>query len=107
MNASEERGGRPTHIGSLLTGLLRARGLAEGVERASVVPNWEEIVGPELARVAQPVGFKRGTLFVEVRSSAWLMELRMVERHILERLNEGRRHGFDRIIFRQAARERR
>ena len=102
---SDERGGALTHIGSLLERLLRGHGVAEGVERASVVPRWEEIVGPQIARVTEPTGFQHGTLFVDVRSSAWLMELRMMERQILIRLNAGRRHEFQRIVFRQGTNE--
>ncbi len=100
--AGRDRGPQP--IGPVVAAVLRSRGLAEGVERASVVPQWPDLVGPEVARVAVPVGFDRGTLFVEVRSSAWLMELEMMERRILARLNEGRRRGrFDKIVFRLAA----
>ncbi len=99
-----ERGGAPQHVGTVVDSVLRARGLAENVERASVVPEWPALVGAEMARVATPTGFERGTLFVEVRSSAWLMELEILERRILARLNAGRRHGkFDKIVFRLSA----
>jgi hypothetical protein len=65
---SDGRGGSPERIGALVEGLLRSRGLAEGVERAAVFPEWAELVGPQIAQVATPVGFDRSTLFVEVRS---------------------------------------
>lgn len=98
---TEGRGGPPQRIGALIEGVLRSRGLVEAVERASVVPEWKDLVGPQVSRVATPMGFDRGTLFVEVRSSAWLMELEMMERRILARINAGRRRGkFDKIIFR-------
>jgi predicted nucleic acid-binding Zn ribbon protein len=101
---SEERGGYPERVGSLVEGVLKARGIAEAVERAAVVPEWEQLVGPQIARVAAPVGFDRGTLFVAVRSSAWLMELELQERRILARINAGRKRGkFQRIVFRLAA----
>ncbi|UCC71101.1 MAG: DUF721 domain-containing protein [Gemmatimonadota bacterium] len=102
---SEERGGSPRRVGGLVDELLRACGLLEGVQRASVLNDWADRVGPQIAQVATPVGFERGTLFVEVRSSAWLMELRMMERRILERLNAGRSRsgGFEKIVFRLAA----
>jgi len=99
----EVRGGSLQRIGPLVDGLLRARGLAEGVERASVIPEWTRLVGPQIARVATPVGFDRRTLFVEVRSSAWLMELEMMERRILATLNSDHERGvFERIVFRLA-----
>lgn len=94
---------RPQHVGGLVKEVLQSRGLYEDVERASAFPLWEEIVGAEIARVASPVGFNRETLFVEVRSSAWLMELQMMERSMLAALNENRRTGkFERIIFKLA-----
>ena len=100
---SKKRGGSPRPVGGLVEELLRARGLLEGVERASTIGDWAERVGPQIARVATPVGFDRGILFVEVRSSAWLMELEMMERRILERLNAGRdQTGFKKIVFRLA-----
>jgi predicted nucleic acid-binding Zn ribbon protein len=98
------RGGSPERIGTLVESLLRARGLAEGVARAAAMPNWAEIVGPQIARVATPVRFDRTTLLVEVTSSAWLMELRMMERRILGLLNRGRERAlFEKIVFRLAA----
>lgn len=98
---SEGRGGPPERIGSIIETVLRQRGLVEAVERASVVPEWEDLVGPQVSRVSAPTGFDRGTLFVEVRSSAWLMELEMMERRILARINAGRRRGkFEKIVFR-------
>jgi hypothetical protein len=40
---------------------------------------------------------------VEVRSSAWLMELEMMERRILATLNSGHERAvFERIVFRLA-----
>jgi predicted nucleic acid-binding Zn ribbon protein len=100
---SEERGGSPRRLGGLIEEILRARGLLEGVQRASVVSDWAERVGPQIARVATAVGFDRGVLFVEVRSSAWLMELEMMERRILGQLNAGStRGGFKKIVFRLA-----
>jgi len=99
----ESRGGSPEQLGRLVEGLLRARGLTEGVERAAVISEWGELVGPQIARVASPVGFDRETLFVEVRSSAWLMELQLMERRILAELNQARRRGrFEKIVFRLA-----
>ena len=93
----------PQRVGAIVTDVLKARGLAEGIERASVAPAWADLVGPQIARVSTPTGFHETTLFVEVRSSAWLMELEMMERRILARLNAGRKSGtFKRIMFRLA-----
>ncbi|MGD8866053.1 MAG: DUF721 domain-containing protein [Gemmatimonadales bacterium] len=100
---SEKRGGSPEHLGHLIEGLLRTRGLVEGVERGAALSEWAEVVGPQIASVASPVGFDRGTLFVEVSSSAWIMELQLMEYRILAQLNAARRRGkFEKIVFRLA-----
>lgn len=100
---NDGRGGSPERLGRLVQGLLEEQGLAEGVERGAAITEWAEIVGPQIACVSKPVGFDRETLFVEVKSSAWLMELQLMERRILAQLNAARRRGkFRRIVFRLA-----
>ena len=100
---SGRRKGSPEPLGPLIEDVLRAQGLTEGVERAAAISEWAGLVGPQIARVASPVGFDRETLFVEVSSSAWMMELRLMERRILAALNAARRRGkFEKIVFRLA-----
>lgn len=95
-----ERSRRFTRIGETLAEFLARSGIAARIAEASVVPEWAERVGPAIADVTRPVTAARGTLVVAVRSSAWLMELHMMEREILRRLNAGRDEGrIDRIRF--------
>lgn len=96
MNGSK----KPTKLGDALQSYLRESGLDERVEEAGVVPEWAERVGAAIAAVTMPLRTSRGTLLVAVRTSAWLMELRLMEREILRRLNEGRERGrIERIRF--------
>lgn len=54
---------------------------------ATVVKIWNELLDPNLLAHAQPVGLRRGTLFVNVDSSAWLSEIvRYRRKEILDRL---------------------
>ena len=67
---------------------------------ARVVPEWAERVGEGIANVTRPIRVSDGVLLVAVRSSAWLMELRMMERQILRTLNgDARRGRIDGIRF--------
>jgi predicted nucleic acid-binding Zn ribbon protein len=92
--------GRPEKLGDALQEYLRDSGLEERIEEANVLPEWQERVGDAIAAVTVPVRVSRGALLVAVRTSTWLMELRLMEREILRRLNEGRRHGrIERIRF--------
>lgn len=91
---------KPVLLGDALQSYLRDSGLDERVEEASILPEWDERVGDAIAAVTQPVRVSRGALIVAVRTSAWLMELRLMEREILRRLNEGRERGrIERIRF--------
>jgi predicted nucleic acid-binding Zn ribbon protein len=87
-------------VGDALQKFLRTSGLGERVEEATILPEWDERVGPAIAAVTTPQSVSRGTLVVAVRTSAWLMELKLMEREILGRLNDGRTRGrISRIRF--------
>ncbi len=88
----------PEPLGEALRKYLERSGMGERLEEATVVPEWAERVGEGIAAVTTPIHVSRGTLLVAVRSSAWLMELRLMEREILKRLNEGRVKGRIRAI---------
>jgi len=95
--------GGPTRVGEVLDGVLEEKGVREQVARMSAMERWEACVGEKIAEVTRPVAVDAGVLFVEVRSSAWLMELDMMKERILERINRGRDQGrIEKIRFRQA-----
>ena len=78
---------KPKRLAEALGSFLKRAGLDEKVEQARVVPEWEERVGAGIANVTRPIRVSDGVLLVAVRSSAWLMELRLMERQILRKLN--------------------
>lgn len=91
---------KPTRLADALQHYLRDSGLGDRVEEATILPEWADRVGDAIAAVTEPVSVAHGTIVVAVRSSGWLMELRLMEREILRRLNEGRERGrVDRIRF--------
>lgn len=93
-------GTSPTRVGAFLGDFLENQGVKEQVERVSVLEEWAERVGPKIAEVTRARSVAEGTLFVEVRSSAWLMELNMMKGRILDRLNEGRSEALlEKLVF--------
>ena len=93
-------GGELERIGAFLEGVLKKTGLEDQVRRAEVVDEWEGRVGEAIARVTRAQGVRDATLIVEVRSSAWLMELNLVKGEILRRVNEGREEALiEKIVF--------
>lgn len=83
-------GSRPERVGGILEAFLEKKGLRAQVRRQEVLEDWAERVGDRIAAVTRPRAMAEGTLFVEVRSSAWLMELNMMKGEILARVNDGR-----------------
>lgn len=93
----------PEKIGAMIETMFAHLGIAEKVERASVVAEWEDLVGSHIARVAHPVRVQGDTLFVEVESASWRMELSMMRPQLMRKLNAGKRQGrIERIVFVQA-----
>ena len=92
--------GRPVRVDSVLAAVLEKAGVKEQVQRMSVLDLWPELAGEHVARVTRAKGVSEATLFVEVRTSAWLMELNIMKGEFLARVNE--RLGdvpLDRIVF--------
>ena len=85
---------------AVLAGVLEKHGVRKQVERIGVLELWPELVGEQLARVTRVRGLDEDALFIEVRSSAWLMELSMMKGEFLERVNARLGEApIDRIVF--------
>lgn len=90
----------PKQVREALGKYLEKSGIAEHIEAASVVPEWAALVGPAIAAVTTPLRVSDRTLVVGVRSSAWMHELKMMEREIVSRVNAGKkRKVVDKIRF--------
>ena len=91
----------PTRVGGLLDALLQKKGLGLQIERIGALDVWSAAVGEKISDVTEAKTVVASTLFVEVRSSAWLMELSLMKRALLEGVNaelsgEG---AIDRIVL--------
>ena len=85
---SADRKRKPSAIGDVVTGFLKQSGLDERVEQAAVIPEWESLVGVQIARVTNPLFVKLdGTLFVAVKTNGWMTELSLMEPQLLRALN--------------------
>ena len=94
------RSDHPQLIGELIPRLLEKSGISAKVEAASVIPEWEELVGPAIAAVALPISVSEGTLIVAVKSSAWLMELDLMKQSLMRRINAGKKTGrIEQLVF--------
>lgn len=53
-----------------------------------MIPEWPDLVGPQIAHVTEPLSIARdGTLFVAVKTNAWMNELSLLEPQLLTSIN--------------------
>jgi predicted nucleic acid-binding Zn ribbon protein len=84
----------PAPISAAVEQFLDERGLAERVRQAAVIPGWAKAVGPAIASVTEPRSVSGdGTLFVYVKTHAWMAELTMMERDLVKTLNASGAHA--------------
>ncbi len=88
-------------MGDLLDDILATRGLGTQIRRIGALHVWSDAVGEKIAGVTVAKTVVASTLFVEVRSSAWLMELSLLKEALLERVNAelGGEGTIDRIVL--------
>lgn len=86
---SERKPGKPTRLGDVVPTVLGQGKLGERLAQAAAIVHWPAVVGPQIARVTQPVSIdRRGVLLVSVTSNAWMTELSMMEPELLRAINE-------------------
>jgi len=78
---------KPTPIRTLLDSLIAAKGWKERVELHKVFTFWDDLVGPDIARQAQPHVIRKTILWVRVSDSVWMQQLHLLKVMLLEKLN--------------------
>jgi len=85
---SERRHG-PSKVGDALAELLAESPLGARIARAEVLGHWGPAVGPQIAAVTHARAIaENGVLTVGVKTSAWMQELSMMERSLVEKVNK-------------------
>jgi predicted nucleic acid-binding Zn ribbon protein len=83
-----EKRRKPERVSDVLAGYLKQAGIAARVDQAAVIPEWESLVGAQVAAVTKPRSVTPdGTLFVWVTTNAWMTELSLLEPELLRALN--------------------
>lgn len=75
-------------VGAVLEQSLKRFDLSTRLNEYGVWPIWNEVVGPTVARNAQPEKIRNGTLFVQVSSPVWMQQLQFMKDIIVEKLNQ-------------------
>ena len=85
---TERKKRKPKKLGDVMGEMLSTAGISARIAQASILPDWPALVGPQIAKVTEPLSITRqGTLFVAVTTNAWMTELSLMEPELLRRLN--------------------
>jgi hypothetical protein len=94
--AEVARTDRAKSTGAVLPRVLGDLRIDSRRAEAEIVKVWNHLLDPDIVAHAQPVGLRKGTLFVNVDSSVWLAEIvRYRRKEILDRLQ----HSFGRDLI--------
>lgn len=78
----------PVRFGTMISRLVAERGWEDTTAAASVLANWDSLVGPEIAEHCRPTSLVDGELVLVAESSAWATQLRLLTRTLTARLTE-------------------
>lgn len=89
-----------TNSSEVLQGLFEngKSALSEQFLRWKLWKMWAEYVGPSIAAVSEPVGYRRGTLYIWVKNSTWMQQMIFMVEPIKEKINEKLGFKFVRMI---------
>ena len=74
-------------LGDALKMLVRSLGIEKQVEQYKIFDVWNDVVGQQAAKVAQPERLQNGVLIVHVNNAPWRTELTFRKREILEKIH--------------------
>ena len=74
-------------VSGVLPRVLKRLGLDQGLLGWRAVQEWQEVVGPRVARHTRAIAFRDGVLQVEVEGSAWMHELGFLKRDLVRKIN--------------------
>ncbi len=76
------------HISDILNSALGRYRPARDMEMTQIWDIWDTAVGRAIAMNAKPDAFKEGHLTVNVSSSAWIHQLKFLEKEIISNINK-------------------
>ena len=83
-------------VGDVLPRVMSGMRMDDRRAEAEIVKVWNSLLDPNIVAHAQPVGLRKGTLFVNVDNSVWLSEIvRYRRKEILDRLQ----HSFGKNLI--------
>jgi hypothetical protein len=84
----KSRGGKEGQVGDLVEQLLISKGFSAQLKKYRTWTCWNDVVGPQIARFAQPLRIRDRILEIRVSQPVWMQQLQLLKPKILKQLNE-------------------
>ncbi len=79
---------QPVRIAEAISGTFQRLGLDSRFRQSEIWGVWSKVVGPQIARHAQPHAMSSGRLIVHVTDPVWLHHLSMMRPRVITALNK-------------------
>ena len=86
--AKKDKDSKLIHISDILDSALGKYRPAMDLQMTNIWDAWDEAVGKPIAMNAKPDSFKDGVLIVNVSSSAWIHQLKFLEKEMILNINK-------------------
>ena len=84
-------GSKPREVEKILDNTLKYLRLDKKVEKYSFFPEWENVVGSEIAKVAKPVRIENNNILILMAIDAtWIQELSFKKNEIIKKVNSSK-----------------
>jgi hypothetical protein len=87
LSASSVNTSGPLRVADLLRNVVGRLGIERDLDDYRIWAAWDEVVGPAVARNAQPIRLDRSKLVVAVKNATWMQELSLLRHDLCSRLN--------------------
>ncbi len=85
---TKKKNSKLIHISDILNSALGKYRPAKDTDMTQIWDIWDSAVGHAIAMNAKPDAFKDGHLTVNVSSSAWIHQLKFLEKEIISNINK-------------------
>ena len=85
---------KPDQLGNVLENALKASSLQIDLNLQRLWRQWDDLVGPAIAKNARPAAIKGKLLLVNVSSAPWMQQLQYLKDELVEKLN----NAFDKEV---------
>ena len=85
---SNRSDGEPKPVGDLIKELISERDWKGGLAEGELFAKWSEVVGTEIASKSEPIEVRDGKLFIKCVSTAWMTQLNLIKKELLETIQK-------------------